>query len=197
MGLGDAARDHIIGVRAIPALEGTRDSRMRLLRLLGLSMLVLVASAVPARADLTAFVGAQTSPGTRAATGVSIGTGLLVLGFEFEYSQARGDDECVSRIALDCAPSVRTGMFNVLVQTPRGVIPRTQLYVTAGGGFFRERFDPLDVQETGVGSNVGGGAKIELVGPLRVRVDYRVFKFGGDSIYQKPQRFSVGLNLAF
>jgi hypothetical protein len=171
---------------------------MRLLRLLGLVLLALAASAVPARADLTAFVGVQTSPSTRPAMGVSIGTGLLVLGFEFEYSQARGDDECPLQLGtVECAPSVRTGMGNVLVQTPRGVIPRTQLYVTAGGGFFRERFDALDVQETGLGTNVGGGAKIELAGPLRVRIDYRVFKFGGDAVYQKPQRFSVGLNIAF
>ena len=117
MGLGDAARDHIIGVRAIPALQGTRDSRMRLLRLLGFSMLALAASAVPARAGPDRLCRRPDLPRTRAATGVSIGTGLLVLGFEFEYSQARGDDECLSQIALDCAPSVRTGMFNVLVQT--------------------------------------------------------------------------------
>jgi hypothetical protein len=171
---------------------------MRLLRPLGLALLALVAGAMPAHADLTGFVGVQTSPATRPATGVSIGTGLLVLGFEFEYSQARGDDACPSPLStVECAPSVRTGMFNVLVQTPRGVIPRTQLYVTAGGGFFRERFNALDVQETGLGTNVGGGAKIVLAGPLRVRLDYRVFKFGGDSVYQKPQRFSVGLNIAF
>ena len=55
-------------------------------------------------------------------------------------------------------------MLNVLVQTPRGVVPKTQLYATIGGGVFRERFDALDIQETGCGTNVGGGAKIELVG---------------------------------
>ncbi len=88
-------------------------------------------------------------------------------------------------------------MANLLVQTPRGVVPKMQLYATIGGGFFRERFDALDIQETGFGTNVGGGAKIELAGPLRLRLDYRVFKFTGDSVYQKPQRFSVGLNLAF
>ena len=88
-------------------------------------------------------------------------------------------------------------MANVLVQTPRGVVPKMQLYATIGGGFFRERFDALDIQETGFGTNVGGGAKIELAGPLRLRLDYRVFKFTGDAVYKKPQRFSVGLNLAF
>ena len=84
-------------------------------------------------------------------------------------------------------------MANVLVQTPRGVVPKTQLYATIGGGVFRERFDALDIQETGAGTNVGGGAKIELVGPLRLRLDYRVFKFTGDAVHKNPQRFSVGI----
>ena len=59
-------------------------------------------------------------------------------------------------------------MFNGLVQTPRGVIPGAQLYATVGGGYYRVRFEPIDLQETGVGTNVGGGVKITLAGPLRV-----------------------------
>jgi opacity protein-like surface antigen len=171
---------------------------MRFARLLVPVLVLVMVSALPARADLTAFVGAQTSPSTRPTLGVSIGTGLLILGFEFEYARASGDDECQVLSATEtCAPTVRTGMLNVLVQTPRGVVPKTQLYATVGGGVFRERFDAVDVQETGVGTNVGGGAKIELAGPLRVRLDYRVFKLTGDAIHKNPQRFSVGLNLAF
>ena len=33
--------------------------------------------------------------------------------------------------------------------------------------------------QTNFGSNIGGGAKINLVGPLRLRVDYRVFNLHG------------------
>ena len=102
---------------------------------------------------------------------------------------------------LDCAPSVRTVMVNGLVQTPRGVVPKMQLYATIGGGFFRDRFDALDDQETGFGTNVGGGVKIELVGPLRLRLDYRVFKltdrFEPPDSRATSQRFYVGANLAF
>jgi opacity protein-like surface antigen len=171
---------------------------MRVARLLVPALVLVALSALPARADLTAFVGAQTAPGTRSALGASLGTGLLILGFEFEYARAGGDDECQALSATDdCAPTVRTGMLNVLVQTPRGVVPKTQLYATIGGGVFRERFDALDIQETGVGTNLGGGAKIELAGPLRVRLDYRVFRLTGDAIHRNPQRFSVGLKLAF
>jgi hypothetical protein len=171
---------------------------MRVARLLIFTVVLVVISALPAHADLTAFVGAQTSPSTRSAFGVSVGASFLILGFEFEYARASGDDECqVFSGTETCAPTVRTGMANVLVQTPRGVVPKSQLYATVGGGVFRERFDALDIQETGWGTNIGGGAKIELAGPLRVRLDYRVFKFTGDAIHKNPQRFSVGLNLAF
>jgi opacity protein-like surface antigen len=171
---------------------------MRFGRLLAPALLLLAVAATPARADLTAFIGAQTSPSTRVSKGLAIGAGVLVLGFEFEYAQVNGDDTCpAARSTIECAPTVRTGMANVLVQTPRGVVPKMQLYATVGGGIFRERFEALDIQETNVGTNLGGGAKIELAGPLRLRLDYRVFKFGGSAVYDKPQRFSIGVNLAF
>ena len=171
---------------------------MRLDRLIVAAFVLLLLTAAPAWADLTAFIGAQTSPSMRLNKGLAIGAGVLIVGFEVEYAHTQGDDACPSQSnTVDCAPTVRTGMANVLVQTPRGVIPKMQLYATTGGGFFRERFDPLDLQETGFGTNLGGGAKIELAGPLRVRLDYRVFKFTGNAVYKTPQRFSVGLNLAF
>jgi hypothetical protein len=88
-------------------------------------------------------------------------------------------------------------MGNVLIQTPRGIIPKLQLYGTVGGGYFRERYESLDIEHQGFGSNVGGGVKIDLTGPLRLRVDYRIFNLGNDAVYGHPQRFSVGVNLAF
>jgi opacity protein-like surface antigen len=166
------------------------------------ALLLLAIDASPARADLTAFVGGQTNPSTRLTKGVSAGSGFLVVGFEGEYAQANGDDVCPSASSnADCAPSVRTVMFNGLVQTPRGVIPKLQLYATAGGGYFRVRFESLGIQDTGFGTNVGGGVKITLAGPLRVRLDYRVFKLtealekGGYN--PTAQRVYVGVNLAF
>ena len=54
--------------------------------------------------------------------------------------------------------------------------PEVQLYVTIGGGYYRIRYESIDVQDSGFGTNVGGGVKIDLVGPLRLRLDYRVFK---------------------
>ena len=173
---------------------------MRLQRLIVLSTLALLATALPARADLTAFIGTQSAPSVRTTTGISAGMGVLVVGFEGEYAQAHGDDLCpavTSTGVADCAPSLRTVMGNLLIQTPRGIVPRLQFYGTIGGGYYRERFEPIAVQNTGFGTNVGGGVKIDLVGPLRARVDYRIFKLGGDAVYSTSHRFSVGANIAF
>ena len=52
-------------------------------------------------------------------------------------------------------------------------------------------------QETHGGVNVGGGLKIVLAGPLRLRVDYRVFTLRGNPSHSTPQRIYTGLNLAF
>ena len=46
-------------------------------------------------------------------------------------------------------------------------------------------------------SCIGGGAKIKLVGPLRVRLDYRVFNLQGTPRYETYHRFYVGANLRF
>jgi opacity protein-like surface antigen len=169
---------------------------MRSFRLAGLAFVLVAASAVPARADLTGFVGVQTSPSTRGTWGGSVGMGVLVVGFEIEYAQASADTDCFTSTAA-CTPSTRTFMGNVLIQTPRGIIPKTQLYGTVGGGYFRERFESLDIEHQGFGTNVGGGVKFDLTGPLRLRVDYRIFSLGSNAVYGHPQRFSVGLNIAF
>jgi hypothetical protein len=114
-----------------------------------------------------------------------VGINLLIIGFEFEYANTTEDLD-------EAAPGLRTGMINGLVQTPTS---GTQFYLTAGGGFFRERLG--DDAETGVGTNIGGGAKIGLAGPLRLRLDYRVFNLRGSPVVKNPQRFYAGLNLAF
>jgi opacity protein-like surface antigen len=85
---------------------------------------------------------------------------------------------------------------NVLLQTPRGVAP-LQVYGTIGGGVYRERYAATDETDTGFGTNVGGGVKFDLVGPLRIRLDYRVFRLTGDTLNKTPKRFYAGANLSF
>ena len=140
----------------------------------------------PASADVTGFLGTTTTPDSRQVKGLAIGSGLLVLGFEFEY--AATDEE------LGLAPSLKTGMGNVLLQTPVSIM-RLQPYFTTGGGFYRERLGTRE--DTGFGLNTGGGVKITLAGPLRLRLDYRVFRLGEDALHSPSHRFYAGVNLKF
>ena len=154
----------------------------------------LVALLVPstASADITGFIGINATPTTakRAVKGLALGTGLVIVGFEAEYADTKED-------VLLNAPRLRTFMFNGLVQTPIP-IARMQFYATAGGGLFRESISTEpDGTETNVGINVGGGAKISLAGPLRLRVDYRVFNLHGSPRHNPVQRWYVGVNLKF
>lgn len=139
----------------------------------------------PARADLTAFYGVAPKPDARNSRGLAIGISLIIVGFEFEYSNTAED-------ALNAAPALKTGMINGLLQTPTSGI---QFYLTAGGGFFRENLGTQ--QETNFGTNVGGGIKARLAGPLRLRLDYRVFALRGSPLYSSSQRFYAGANIAF
>ena len=150
-----------------------------------LALFLLVPST--AFADITVFIGTNATPVNRQVRGVSGGIGLLIVAFEFEYAHTSED------LAQD-APSLKTYMFNGLVQTPVP-IAGMQFYGTAGGGVFRETLN--DVSETNVGINVGGGVKMNLAGPLRLRLDYRVFTLRGEPRHSKPQRFYAGLNLKF
>lgn len=152
---------------------------------MAVAALVLLPST--ASADFTAFLGVNPTPSSRVVRGLSLGVGLVIVGFEFEYANTSEDLD-------ELAPGLRTFMFNGLVQTPVP-IAGMQFYATAGGGGYRETLN--DVSETHVGINVGGGVKMTLAGPLRLRLDYRVFTLQGDPRHSKPQRFYAGLNLKF
>jgi hypothetical protein len=144
----------------------------------------------PARADLTAFIGANTNPERQNVRGFSGGFTVLVVGFEGEYATA-GEDESAA------VPSLVTVSGNVFVQTPVPIL-RTRFYVTTGAGVYREQIDAVDHQETSIAFNTGGGGKVALAGPLRLRLDYRVFKLRGEP--RRPSavhRLYAGINLGF
>jgi opacity protein-like surface antigen len=147
-------------------------------------LLLLVASA-PAYADATAFIGANTTPANRQVRGLAFGMGLLVIGFEGEYAFSPDDPSAT-------APSLRTGMANVLLQTP-GAFFGFQPYFTTGTGIYREKLGAHT--DTGVGFNTGGGVKVNLIGPIRLRVDYRILKLGSGALNSPAHRFYAGLNL--
>ena len=139
----------------------------------------------PAAADLTAFWGFSPTPASRSTRGFSAGLSMLIVGFEFEFGNTTAND-------LKGAPSLSTKMFNGLIQTPTG---GTQLYFTVGGGWFTEGYRDRD--ESNFGTNIGGGIKLKIAGPIRARIDYRIFNLNGDPLYAHVQRFYGGVSLSF
>jgi len=157
---------------------------MRPLRAMGIA-LVLLSIAAPARADITAFIGANTTPDNRRVLGGALGFGVLIIGFEGEYAFTPDDPRAA-------APSLRTGIANIVLQSP---VPffGIQPYFTTGGGFYQEELGLHS--DTGFALNTGGGVKVTLAGPIRLRVDYRIFKLGSGALYSPAHRIYAGLNL--
>jgi hypothetical protein len=156
----------------------------RLLAVVLLALAGLLGRPAAASADITFFYGFTPTPHVQSVRGVSVGVSLLIVAFEFEYALSRED-------MTDPAPGLQTGMFNALIQTPTNI----SLYGTIGAGLYREDLGPSHI--TNVGTNVGGGVKFPLIGPLKARVDYRVFALRGTPHVSRPQRLYVGINWAF
>ena len=153
-------------------------------------MLLLACTPAFAYADLTGFIGVNPTPVNRLVKGFAIGAGLVIIGFEGEYSDTSED-------TLQAGPQLRTFMFNGLLQTPVP-IAGFQFYGTIGGGIYHETLSTQpNNSETNFGSNIGGGAKISLAGPIRLRLDYRVFNLHGSARDTPVQRFYAGINLKF
>jgi hypothetical protein len=158
--------------------------KMRL-AIFALTLLVLAPSA--ARADATAFLGRNAAGDDRSVSrGFAFGASLLIIGFEFEYATTSEDE-------TRGVPSLRTTSGNVAFQTFG--LPGFQLYFTTGGGIYRERLGADE--ETAFLFNNGGGAKINIAGPLRARIDYRIFNLKGNPRHSTVQRLYAGLNLSF
>ena len=139
----------------------------------------------PAAADITAFYGTSSTPESRSAKGVAIGVGIVLIGFEFEYSK-------ISEEEAKAAPGLTTGTGNIVVMTPSF---KFQLYATTGGGIYREQW--RDFTTTGFARNIGGGVKVGIAGPIRVRIDYRLFSLNGSPIISRYHRVYGGVSLSF
>jgi hypothetical protein len=157
----------------------------RVLAATSLAAALVVASPTPARADLTGFFGFSPTPSKRSTRGFAVGINLLVVGFEFEYGNTTQDER-------QAAPALTTRMFDGMLLTPSG---STQLYLTAGAGYYTETY--RDRRESSVATCIGGGIKLGLAGPFRLRLDYRIFHLRGDPLYRDPKRFYAGVSMAF
>lgn len=158
-----------------------------------LALTLIAATPAPARADITGFLGGirRTATGSTASTstygmhGISIGIGLLVVGFEVEG--ALQQEDTVKKIS-----GLKTGMANILVQTPTS---SAQLYATAGAGIYQESASLIT--NTDLATNIGGGVKIGITGPLRLRIDYRLIHFRDKASDDYVHRLYVGANIKF
>ena len=156
----------------------------RTLLIATLALAAVLGRPAPAGADLTFFLGMSPTPETRGTRGFAAGINMLIIGFEFDYAHTSED-------VAGGAPGLRTGMMNGVIMTPT----KTQLYLTAGGGFYREVL--AGDGKIGFGTNIGGGAKIPLLGPIDIRVDYRIYNLRGGARHKTPQRFYAGVNFRF
>jgi hypothetical protein len=159
----------------------------RIIAIAATAIVLVAMAAAPARADATVFLGADTTPSNRPVKGFAAGMGLIIVAFEFEYATTSDD-------VAAAAPSLKTFMGDALLQTPIAIFG-FQPYVTTGGGIYRETLGAH--QDTSFGTNIGGGVKVSLAGPLRLRVDYRVFKLGSGGLCFPTPHLSSGLNPKF
>jgi len=169
------------------------------LRCASLCVMALTLSAAPAVAqirespvNITAFAGVAMAPGPHPAIGVAVGhkprPGPVSL--EFEYWRSRRDPAAG-------VPAIGTFAVNILTQ-PSRQRSRFQFYGTFGVGLYALLRDP-QVSEVTEARNIGGGAKVTLAGPLKLRMDYRAFflaKLDGD-YPPNEHRFYVGIVAGF
>src|SRR3978361_1942478 len=115
------------------------------IRTAALASALLALTPVAARADLTAFIGANTTPANRQVRGAALGFGLLIVAFELEYAYTPDDPPAG-------APSVKTGMRNVILQPPVAFMG-FQPDFTTGAGMYQEELGTHS--DTAVGFNTG------------------------------------------
>ena len=99
---------------------------MRLIRLAAL-LAVFVATASPAIADATVFIGGNTTPSSRQVKGFAFGTGLLIVGFEFEYANTSEDrSEAAPSLEHDIDTPDDLAALARALDGARTVAPRTR-----------------------------------------------------------------------
>lgn len=153
---------------------------------LGLLLSLLLVPAA-AWADVTLFLGATPSPVNRGLTGAAVGFGLIVVGAEAEVTRWPS-------VSTSGTAGLTTWSANGLLQTPGG-LSSVQLYATAGAGLYRETTGLTSRMSTAL--NTGGGLKVKVAGPIRLRLDYRMFRLQGSPQTAVLHRIYGGASLAF
>lgn len=142
--------------------------------------------------NVTAFGGAAAVPGLHGAFGVAVGVKPRPspVSFEVEFARTRGDSAAG-------VPAIVTFSGNLLVQVPVRR-SRVQVCVTFGVGIYVQQSD-RGTSEPNDARNIGGGLKVRLAGPFKLRVDYRkilLSRIVGE-YHSNEQRLSVGIVAGF
>ena len=143
-----------------------------------LLVLALAAAPTTAAADVTGFLGNSSTPSGRSAKGVAIGIGLVIVGFEFEYSKiAEDESQAAGR------PHHWDGQYHGDV-TPTH---KVQLYGTTGGGSTAKR---IAISPRHNLRPTRGGVKIGW-STARLRIDYRIFNLNGLPVLKRHQQYGI------
>lgn len=148
---------------------------------------------VSARADATVLVGLTSVEGLRPSFAWSFSYRPSAVGVEVEYLSTKPGDYTAG------------GVFASVIVQPV-TISNMQIFVLGGVGVWGEGVE--GGKRTGLlgAANVGGGVLVGLVGPLRLRLDYRLFRLGEVSKEEigaispsrkHPQRIAAGLYFRF
>lgn len=167
---------------------------MASIRIVLIGALIVAVPSGARAADAAVLLGLMTLNGPRPAIGVAIGHAPSVAGFEIEYLATLG------RGSAD--QSVAGGIFGNLIVQPV-MIGNLQPFAIVGLGIWGETF--ADGAGTGVSGakDIGGGIKVRLADPLKLRLDYRLFLVGSAPDASRlpsttrPQRISAGLHVVF
>ena len=139
--------------------------------------------------SLTALAGVAIMFGTYPSTGfaVALKPHPGPVSVEFEYLRSRSDP-------VASGSGIATFAGNILVQ-PLQQRSRFQFYGTLGVGLYSVMRDYQG--STDSARNIGGGAKVTLAGPWKLRMDYRAFLLAGTGGEQLAHRFYVGIAAGF
>ena len=158
-------------------------SRIHTLTVSAVLSVALGAAPAPARADATLFAGIA-PPTPRPVVGAAWGRFSRVVGYELELAVTPGPSH---------QDSFGSFGVNLLARTPLR-IRGAQIYGTAGFGISNARGEDLT-------RSIGAGTKLQLGGPLGLRIDYRLFLFphasGGEPTERYRHRLYAGLTVPF
>jgi len=169
----------------------------RSIRLAGLVTLILAASPTMARADITWFAGTiNPAAGREQVMGAAVSwfpAPIEMLRIEIERWKTRGVTGAGREVSF----------FGVRLLAQQPGRRRVRPYAAIGAGLYGETSKEGSGSGEASGRSIGGGAKVQLKGPLAIRLDYRLLFIDAPdaatnfAMRKHPQLMTAGLALTF